>query len=66
MLVAPVDPVHDEAFNVGHSARTTASVSIAESSRDGRLGHDVEYSCTASPDERSYRVDFGKLAARRA
>jgi nucleoside-diphosphate-sugar epimerase len=61
LLTAPREHVHDEAFNVGapgenYRVRDVAAI-VGEVVADCR----VEISADASPDTRSYRVDFSKL-----
>lgn len=61
VLEAPRDAVHDEAFNVGRTdenyrIRELADI-VAEVVPDCR----VTYAPDASPDQRTYRVDCGKI-----
>jgi nucleoside-diphosphate-sugar epimerase len=61
MLEAPDELVAGEAFNVGSAAQNYLVRDLA-----GMLaevtGCEVEFASDASPDPRSYRVDFSKLA----
>ena len=60
LLEAPRALVHDQSFNVG-SANQNVRISDLASTFDELLQCDVEMSTDATPDPRSYRVDFGKL-----
>jgi nucleoside-diphosphate-sugar epimerase len=62
LLAAPEELVAGEAFNVGSPEQNYRIGELAEIVRR-RLPHcDVTYAEGASPDPRSYRVDFGKFA----
>lgn len=61
-LEAPADVVHNEAFNVGLDAHNYQIREIAEIVADTVPGCRLEYAADASPDTRSYRVDFGKIS----
>jgi nucleoside-diphosphate-sugar epimerase len=60
LLDAPRESVHAQAFNVGSAGQNVRIRELAETLHD-LLGCDVELSDDASPDPRSYRVDFSKL-----
>jgi nucleoside-diphosphate-sugar epimerase len=60
LLEAPRVSVHAEAFNIGSAGQNVRIRELAETLHD-LLGCDVELSDDASPDPRSYRVDFSKL-----
>lgn len=62
LLEAPRERVHDRAFNVGSAVQNVRIRELAEALHE-ILGCDVELSDDASPDPRSYRVDFSKLEA---
>lgn len=62
MLDAPHDVVHNQAFNVGRTSENYRVRDLAEIVRGTVAGCVVEYAGTASPDQRSYRVDFSKIA----
>jgi nucleoside-diphosphate-sugar epimerase len=64
MLEAPVELVHDEAFNVGASSENYQVRDLAEIVRETVGDCEIEYAGSADPDPRSYRVDFGKLRDR--
>jgi len=60
-LAAPVETIHNQAFNVGVDGENYQVRDIAESVRAALPGSVVEYAGNASPDARDYRVDFGKI-----
>jgi hypothetical protein len=53
--------VHGQAFNVGRTDENYRIRDIAEIVRETVPGSRIEYAPGAAPDQRSYRVDFGKL-----
>ena len=61
MLEAPDQVVAGEAFNVGSADQNYLVRDLAEVLA-GVTGCEVEFASDASPDPRSYRVDFSKLA----
>jgi nucleoside-diphosphate-sugar epimerase len=61
-LEAPREIVHNEAFNVGSSAENYQIREIAEIVGETVPGCDVAFAEGASPDKRSYRVSFDKIA----
>jgi nucleoside-diphosphate-sugar epimerase len=60
-LEAPVEAIHDEAFNVGRDDENYQVRQLAEMVRETVPGCTIEYAGTGEPDARSYRVDFGKI-----
>jgi nucleoside-diphosphate-sugar epimerase len=60
LLEAPREVVHDQAFNIGAEEQNVRIGELAETLH-GLLGCEVEMSEDATPDPRSYRVDFSKL-----
>jgi len=60
-IKAPRNIVHNQAFNVGSSAENYKVREIAEIVVDVVKGSHVEFSDTASPDKRSYRVNCDKI-----
>jgi nucleoside-diphosphate-sugar epimerase len=60
LLDAERDDVHDEPFNIGSEDQNVRIRDLAELLH-GLLGCEVEMSADATPDPRSYRVDFGKV-----
>jgi nucleoside-diphosphate-sugar epimerase len=61
MIEAPLELVHDEAFNVGRSEDNVQIRDIAEQVRETVPGSEVTLAANAGPDLRNYRVDFSKL-----
>jgi nucleoside-diphosphate-sugar epimerase len=61
LLVAPRELVHDEPFNIGATGENYRVRDVAAIVGDVVAGCRVEISADASPDTRSYRVDFTKL-----
>jgi len=62
VLEAPRELVHNQAFNVGRSDENYRIRDLAEIVKETVPGCRVEYAPDASPDKRSYRVDFEKFA----
>jgi nucleoside-diphosphate-sugar epimerase len=62
MLEAPLDAVHNEAFNVGRAEDNIQVRDIAEMVQSAVAGSNVTFADAAGPDLRNYRVDFSKLA----
>jgi len=62
VLEAPRELIHNQAFNVGRSDQNYRIRDLAEIVKETVPGCRVEYAPDASPDKRSYRVDFGKFA----
>ena len=62
MLDAPREAIHNEAFNVGIDTENYQVRDLAEIVRSSVSGCSVVYSDRPSADQRTYRVDFGKLA----
>jgi nucleoside-diphosphate-sugar epimerase len=63
VLEAPRELVHGEAFNVGRNEENYRVSEVADVIADLVPGSSVVYAPGGGPDTRSYRVDFGKLAA---
>lgn len=63
ILAAPRETVHDQAFNVGTSGENYQIREIAGIVEQVVPGCTIELAGGASPDQRSYRVDFGKIAS---
>ena len=61
VLEAPIDLVHNEAFNVGRSEDNYRIRELAEIVRETVPGTEIEYAADAGPDKRCYRVDCGKI-----
>ena len=62
ILGAPVEVVHNQAFNIGANSENYRVSELAEIARDAVPGSTIEYAAGAGPDPRSYRVDFGKFS----
>lgn len=60
-LKAPVDKIHNQAFNVGRTSENYKVREIAEIVKDTVPGSKLEFAGDAEPDKRSYRVDFSKI-----
>ena len=61
-LKAPIELVHNEAFNVGTTTENYQMHELAEIVRDVVPGCRIEYAPDAGPDKRCYRVDCNKIA----
>jgi nucleoside-diphosphate-sugar epimerase len=61
-LNAPKDKVFNQAFNVGRTEHNYRIREIAEIVADVVPGCKIEFAPGASPDKRSYRVSFEKIA----
>jgi nucleoside-diphosphate-sugar epimerase len=59
-LEAPLDVVHDRAFNVGRDEDVVQIRAIATQVAEA-LGAPVTFAEGAGPDKRDYRVDFGRI-----
>jgi nucleoside-diphosphate-sugar epimerase len=59
-LEAPTDQVHNEAFNIGRDEDNHQIRNIARMIETAVAGSKVTFAPGASPDKRSYRVDFSK------
>lgn len=58
---APVDAVHNEAFNVGRDGENYQIREVAEFVRSVVPSSRIEFAEGAEPDRRCYRVNFGKI-----
>jgi nucleoside-diphosphate-sugar epimerase len=63
VLQAPVEKVHDQAFNVGQNEENFQIRQIADLVKDAVPGSTVRYAEGGGPDKRCYRVRFDKLPA---
>jgi nucleoside-diphosphate-sugar epimerase len=61
VLEAPVDLVHNEAFNVGRSEDNYRIRELADIVRETVPGTEIEYAADAGPDKRCYRVDCSRI-----
>jgi nucleoside-diphosphate-sugar epimerase len=62
VLEAPLELVHDEAFNVGSSDENYRIRDLAEIVADVVPGARAAFAAGGGPDKRSYRVDCSKIA----
>jgi nucleoside-diphosphate-sugar epimerase len=60
-LKAPREIVHNQAFNVGINQENYRVRELAEIVRENVPNCRIEYAPDASPDKRTYRVDFSKI-----
>lgn len=60
-LAAPREAIHAEAFNVGRNSENYRIRELAEIVAEVVPGSRLEYSPTAGPDKRTYRVDCSKI-----
>jgi nucleoside-diphosphate-sugar epimerase len=60
-LEAPVETVHDQAFNVGRTSENYRIRELAEIVAETVPGCRITYAEGAGPDKRCYRVDCGKI-----
>jgi nucleoside-diphosphate-sugar epimerase len=60
-LTAPLDTIHDEAFNVGRTTENFRIRQVAELVAEVVPGSEVAFAAGATADLRNYRVDFGKI-----
>lgn len=61
VLDAPVEAIHNRAFNVGRSSENYKIRELAEIVKETVPGCEIEYAAGAGPDKRCYRVDFGLI-----
>lgn len=61
LLDAPDEVVHGEAFNIGSAAQNYRIRELAEIVHERLPGCEITFAEGASPDPRSYRVDFSKF-----
>lgn len=63
-IEAPANSVHAQAFNIGHPEGNYQVSDIAHAVQAAFPGSTLEFSGTAAPDPRSYRVTFAKALNR--
>jgi nucleoside-diphosphate-sugar epimerase len=61
VLEAPIDVVHNEAFNVGRNDDNYRVRELADIVKETVPGTEIEYASDAGPDKRCYRVDCSKI-----
>lgn len=62
VLHAPLDLIHNEAFNVARNEDNYRIHELADIVKETVPGCRIEYAKDAGPDKRCYRVDAGKIA----
>jgi nucleoside-diphosphate-sugar epimerase len=62
VLEAPVETVHDQAFNVGSDALNHQVIALARIAASTVVGCDLEVQAQPGADQRTYKTDFGKFA----
>ena len=62
VLEAPIDKVHNQAFNNGANRLNHQIIELAEIVADTVPGCEVEVLATPGADQRTYKADFGKFA----
>jgi nucleoside-diphosphate-sugar epimerase len=60
-LAAPIEAIHDQAFNVGRTSENFRIRQVAEMVAEVVPGAEVTFAPGASADARNYRVDFRKI-----
>ena len=60
-LVAPIDAIHDQAFNVGKTSENFRIRDVANAVAEVVPNCEVAFAAGASADNRDYRVDFSKI-----
>jgi nucleoside-diphosphate-sugar epimerase len=60
-LEAPVELIHNQAFNVGRSEENYQIRDLAEIVKDTVPGCSIEFAADAGPDKRCYRADFSRI-----
>jgi len=61
VLEAPLEVVHNRAFNVGRTKENYRIRELAEIVKETVPGCEIEYAAGAGPDKRCYRVDFSLI-----
>jgi nucleoside-diphosphate-sugar epimerase len=61
VLEAPLETVHDQAFNVGRQGENYRIRDVARIVSEAIPGSRVEFAAGAGPDPRCYRVDFSRI-----
>lgn len=62
VLNAPLEIVHNQAFNVGRTEENYQIRELAEIVRETVPGCTIEFAADAGPDKRCYRADFTRIA----
>lgn len=61
VLEAPIDDIHNQAFNVGRNEDNYRVRELADIVKETVPGTEIEYAADAGPDKRCYRVDCSKI-----
>jgi nucleoside-diphosphate-sugar epimerase len=61
ILEAPIESVHNQAFNVGRNEDNYRVRELADIVKETVPGTQIEYAADAGPDKRCYRVDCSKI-----
>ncbi len=61
ILEAPIDLIHNEAFNVGRNEDNYRVRELADIVKETVSDTQIEYAADAGPDKRCYRVDCSKI-----
>lgn len=61
VLNAPLDIVHNQAFNVGRTEENYQIRELAEIVKETVPGCTIDFATDAGPDKRCYRVDFSRI-----
>jgi nucleoside-diphosphate-sugar epimerase len=61
VLNAPVDVIHNQAFNVGRTEENYQIRDLAEIVKETVPGCTIEFAADAGPDKRCYRADFSLI-----
>jgi nucleoside-diphosphate-sugar epimerase len=61
-LEAPLELIHNQAFNVGRSEENYQIRDLAEIVKETVPGCTIEFAADAGPDKRCYRADFSRIA----
>jgi nucleoside-diphosphate-sugar epimerase len=61
ILEAPIESVHNQAFNVGRNEDNYRVRELADIVKETVPGTEIEYAADAGPDKRCYRVDCSKI-----
>ena len=59
-LRAPLDDIHNEAFNTGADELNYQVIELAQFAREAVPGSEIEVLAARGADQRTYRADFGK------
>ena len=63
LLKSPINDIHNHAFNVGKNNQNYTVKQIANIVTNCVSNSKIEYSSSATTDERTYRVDFSKISS---